>query len=110
MSESIKTSSAHRTQKPPTVNRSAPPLDPGLYALTENQTAFFKELTGIKDDEELKYHIISTQHKAYEVCSPASPAEVPNELLYSAGLCVSVYSEIHLHDVRELYLDEHARG
>ncbi|TFK65873.1 hypothetical protein BDN72DRAFT_800730 [Pluteus cervinus] len=62
----IENPSANRSaEKPPT--RSIPPLDAGLYALNENQTAFFKELTGIKDDEELKNHIIGIQHKAYEV-------------------------------------------
>ena len=68
MSESAKASSTHPTEKPPTITQPIP-LDAGLYALNENQTGFFKELTGIKDDEELKHHIIGIQHKAYEVSS-----------------------------------------
>ncbi|KAF5327166.1 hypothetical protein D9619_004545 [Psilocybe cf. subviscida] len=44
----------------------APPLklDSSFYHLTDEEKAFFQQLTGIIDDEELKAHIISVQTKA----------------------------------------------
>ena len=42
-------------------------LDPSLYDLQPHETAFFKQQTGIYDDELLKQHIIQVQTKAYEV-------------------------------------------
>ena len=42
-------------------------LDPNLYNLQPQEAAFFKQLTGIHDDESLKQHIIQVQAKAYEV-------------------------------------------
>ena len=42
-------------------------LDPDLYNLQPQEAAFFKQLTGIHDDELLKQHIIQVQTKAYEV-------------------------------------------
>ena len=44
-------------------------LDPDLYNLQPQEAAFFKQLTGIHDDELLKQHIIQVQTKAYEVYS-----------------------------------------
>lgn len=49
---------------PPAV---APPVEGGTYSLSEEEAAFFKSQIGIKDDEELKQHIIAVQKKAYEV-------------------------------------------
>ncbi|TFK75138.1 hypothetical protein BDN72DRAFT_559978 [Pluteus cervinus] len=43
------------------------PLDESLYALGDVEKAFFKELTGIQDEDELKQHIITVQAKAYSV-------------------------------------------
>jgi hypothetical protein len=43
------------------------PLDQSLYQPTEEEKSFFKLLTGINDDEDLKQHIITVQTKAYEV-------------------------------------------
>jgi hypothetical protein len=43
------------------------PLDDCFYDLQGSDLAFFQEQTGIKDEEELKKHIISVQEKAYEV-------------------------------------------
>jgi hypothetical protein len=43
------------------------PLDDSFYDLQGDELAFFQEQTGIKDEEELKKHIISVQEKAYEV-------------------------------------------
>ena len=42
-------------------------LDPDLYNLQPLEAAFFKQQTGIHDDELLKQHIIQVQTKAYEV-------------------------------------------
>ncbi|KAJ3516544.1 hypothetical protein NLJ89_g1049 [Agrocybe chaxingu] len=42
-------------------------LDPSLYAPLEDELAFFKQQTGIQNDEELKSHVISVQTKAYQV-------------------------------------------
>ena len=44
-------------------------LDPTRLNLNEQEARFFKSLTGIEDDEELKKHIIQVQTKAYGVRS-----------------------------------------
>ncbi|KAF9446311.1 hypothetical protein P691DRAFT_804386 [Macrolepiota fuliginosa MF-IS2] len=46
-----------------------PPLDSSLLALKPEESDFFKTLTNIWDDDELKRHIIGVQTKAYEVYS-----------------------------------------
>lgn len=43
------------------------PLDPGLLQLDEEEANFFRVLTGIKNDEELKQHIVDITAKAYKV-------------------------------------------
>ncbi|KAF9446312.1 hypothetical protein P691DRAFT_804387 [Macrolepiota fuliginosa MF-IS2] len=43
------------------------PLDPTLLNLNEQEAHFFKSLTGIQGDEELREHIIQVQTKAYGV-------------------------------------------
>jgi hypothetical protein len=43
-------------------------LDESLYDLTEEERTFFKQQTGIPDDDELKAHIFRVQAEAYEVC------------------------------------------
>ncbi|KAN0118614.1 hypothetical protein V8E52_005037 [Russula decolorans] len=49
-------------------NISTPPaLDESLYNFTEEERTFFKQQTGISDDEELKAHICRVQAEAYEV-------------------------------------------
>lgn len=47
--------------------RTFPPLDENLYNLRPQDAAFYKELTGIKDDAALKQHILDVQAKAYKV-------------------------------------------
>ncbi|KAK0480788.1 hypothetical protein IW261DRAFT_1474583 [Armillaria novae-zelandiae] len=42
-------------------------LDPTLYALAEDEAAFFKAQTGIEDDVALKNHIFAVQEEAYKV-------------------------------------------
>ena len=44
-------------------------LDPNLYNPQPHEVEFFKAQTGIKDDEELKAHVISVQKEAWEVSS-----------------------------------------
>ncbi|KAF8962729.1 hypothetical protein BDZ97DRAFT_1920297 [Flammula alnicola] len=41
-----------------------PKLDPSLYSLRADELAFFKSLTGIRDEEEVKAHIMDVQAKA----------------------------------------------
>jgi hypothetical protein len=43
-------------------------LDESLYNLTEEERTFFKQQTGIPDDDELKAHIFRVQAEAYGVC------------------------------------------
>ncbi|KAN0087679.1 hypothetical protein V8E55_006300 [Tylopilus felleus] len=45
----------------------APLLDPSLYTLSAESSAFFKSTTGIHDDNELKEHILNVQAQAYAV-------------------------------------------
>ncbi|KAF9493483.1 hypothetical protein BDN71DRAFT_1508452 [Pleurotus eryngii] len=42
-----------------------PSLDPKLYSIDKQEAAFFKSMTCIQDDEELKKHILDVQAKAY---------------------------------------------
>ena len=37
------------------------------YDPTDEQVVFFKKLTGISDDEELKNHVLSVQEEAWKV-------------------------------------------
>ncbi|KAI8985643.1 hypothetical protein BD414DRAFT_462227 [Trametes punicea] len=48
-------------------NRSGPPLDPSLYSIDDEAMEFMKELTGIKDPEELRQHILGVQAEAYSI-------------------------------------------
>lgn len=50
-------------------------LDASLYALDEQEAAFFKQQTGIADDTALKDHILAVQKQAYDVYRlPIPPA------------------------------------
>jgi hypothetical protein len=44
-----------------------PKLDPKYYRLKPGELAFFQQLTGVEDEQELKQHILDIQAKAYEV-------------------------------------------
>ena len=44
-----------------------PTIDPSFYNLQPDEIAFFQQLTGIKDEGELKQHILNVQAKAYDV-------------------------------------------
>ncbi|KAG1823536.1 uncharacterized protein BJ212DRAFT_688031 [Suillus subaureus] len=56
-------------REPPKIEaqRTFPPLDQSLYNLRPQDATFYKELTGIEDDEALKQHILDVQEKAYNV-------------------------------------------
>lgn len=56
-------------------------LDPSLYKLGDEEAAFFKQSTGIKDSEELKQHILQVQKEAYAVCAATGPRGVGLKLL-----------------------------
>lgn len=43
------------------------PLNPALLALDDGEAAFFKDQTGIVDDEALKQHVLAVQQKAFAV-------------------------------------------
>ena len=43
-------------------------LDERYYNLTDEESAFFKQQTGIQDDHDLKAHILQVQAEAYKVC------------------------------------------
>ncbi|KAG1862055.1 hypothetical protein DFJ58DRAFT_700601 [Suillus subalutaceus] len=49
------------------VQRTFPLLDQSLYNLHPEDATFYKELTGIEDDEALKQHILDVQAEAYKV-------------------------------------------
>ena len=54
----------------PTQQRpNTPALDECLYDLTDEERFFFKQQTGIQDDDELKAHILQVQAEAYKVCN-----------------------------------------
>ncbi|KZV88673.1 hypothetical protein EXIGLDRAFT_772461 [Exidia glandulosa HHB12029] len=42
------------------------PIDPSAYSLQPDEAAFFKEQTGLHDDEVLKEHILAVQAEAYQ--------------------------------------------
>ena len=44
-------------------------LDPELYNPSDAEKAFFKEQTGIQDDEQLREHIIAVQSEVWKVLS-----------------------------------------
>ena len=55
-------------QGPAQLRLNIPALDEGLYDLTDEERSFFKQQTGIQDDDELKAHILQVQAEAYKVC------------------------------------------
>ena len=44
-------------------------LDERLYDLTNEERSFFRQQTGIQDEDELKAHIVQVQAEAYKVCN-----------------------------------------
>ena len=62
MSESVNTPAQQNSIRP------FHTLDERFYYLTDEESTFFKQQTGIQDDEELKAHILGVQAEAYKVC------------------------------------------
>ena len=66
---SLSMTSTETTTKPPSQRLPNLKLDPSLYNPQQHELEFFKEQTGIEDDEELKAHILAVQKEAWEVSS-----------------------------------------
>jgi len=73
------------------------PLDPTLYALGTESLTFFKTITGIHDDDELKEHILSVQAQAYAVCAH-SHSTCFDQACFSGGP-LPLYPFLQLHKV-----------
>jgi len=56
-------------QGPTQLRHNIPALDERLYDLTDEERSFFRQQTGIQDDDELKAHILQVQAEAYKVCN-----------------------------------------
>lgn len=73
------------------------PLDPGLLELGEEEVNFFTVLTGIKNDEELKEHIVDVTAKAYGVGSflsdPAEPTIIGS---HARNITILVFVDLGL--------------
>ena len=65
MSESVNISAPQETTQPGYHKA----LDERLYTLNDEERSFFKEQSGIQDDDELKAHIVQVQAEAYKVCN-----------------------------------------
>lgn len=66
------------------------PLDPTLLNFNEQEAQFFKSLTGIEDDEELRKHVIQVQTKAYEVrCRRIRGKQLPHHVNRFTAILVS---------------------
>jgi hypothetical protein len=70
-----------------------PKLEPSLYNPQDDELLFFRKLTGIEDENELKSHILTVQAKAYEVSDVLIPLPPEAKLRYdiSPGLRISVH-------------------
>lgn len=73
------------------------PLDPSIYNLDEEQRVFFKEQTGIQDDNELRDHILQVQAEAYAVSHSCHPYHIYNSS--SAGLSVPLHQTFGIYCV-----------
>ena len=73
--DSVSQSTAYGAMKSPPSDFIVMPLDPSLYKLEDDAAAFFKQVTGIHDDEELKQHILRVQTEAYNVWIPHHSAK-----------------------------------
>ncbi|TFY73959.1 hypothetical protein EWM64_g10053, partial [Hericium alpestre] len=78
-------------------------LDPSLYNLKGDEVAFYKQQTGIQDDEELKRHIIEIQTGAYAVGASFSPV-ASFRLTYALNLDIpiSLCQKLSLHEISRL--------
>ncbi|KAF5359218.1 hypothetical protein D9756_003136 [Leucocoprinus leucothites] len=77
------------------------PHDPDLLNLDVQETHFFKSLTGIQDDEELKQHIIKVQKKAYQVCQePGKPYSSNKTFKTYPYPCIAIFAFTSLRSSR----------
>ncbi|KAJ3561953.1 hypothetical protein NP233_g9878 [Leucocoprinus birnbaumii] len=63
----IQSSSTNDVLRDTTVQTHKRPLDPTLLDLEDEEARFFKQLTGIQNEKELRDHIVGVQEKAYQV-------------------------------------------
>ena len=87
---------------PPSVASSpvTPPLDPSFYNLDEEESSFLKTQTGIKDDQELKRHILEVQAEAYAVRRDVLGESVLTTInLYFSDTSISVHQGLRFHFV-----------
>jgi hypothetical protein len=73
------------------VIKDIPPLDPDLLSLSQDESDFFKALTGINDDHTLRKHIIEVQTKAYRVCESRLRSPSFLMLIVIPALLLSLY-------------------
>ena len=65
------------SEYPDTPNLPVIDLDPSLYDPSREEVDFLKSQTGIKNDEELKQHVLSVQREAWSVSSvKQAPADI----------------------------------
>jgi hypothetical protein len=79
------------------------PLDENFYNPTEDSASFFKTLTQIPDEEELKRHVIAVQSEAYKVCSTVLYLLLFEGITYlAAGLPLHDHTKIPFYEVEGL--------
>ena len=94
MSESDNISTPQESTQP----RYYKALDERLYNLNDEERSFYKEQSGIQDDEELKAHILQVQAEAYKVCS--QKADHGNSCnIHLSGSFLPLYPLLRFHEV-----------
>ena len=80
------------------------PLDPTLLNLEEDEATFFKLLTGIQDEEELKKHIIHVQGKAYQARfnQTSTSSCFPVLKILVVGLWIPMYPDFCIYKVNDI--------
>jgi hypothetical protein len=93
-------------REPPKIEaqRTFPPLDENLYNLRPQDAAFYKELTGIKDDAALKQHILDVQAKAYKVSRSLNTSFCPKLTCSRLGCTLRVHLSFPFHEVFYSYI------
>lgn len=74
-------------------------IDESLYSIKDDAAAFLKQLTGIKDDEELKQHILSVQRVAFAVRAYFH-SDYRDSMWYT-GLSILLHPSIQLLNVKQ---------
>lgn len=85
----------------PTANHRKYPsqLDSSLYNLKDDELDFYKQSTGIDDDEKLKEHIIAVQAEAYKVnITHENQGEVCS-LKHRSDISLSLHLQLQIHEV-----------